>query len=47
MDIYDKGISHEKREALELAEASRESQWNYLKLQITTKGNIANNPILW
>jgi len=29
MDIYDKGISREKREALELAEASRESQWNY------------------
>ncbi len=29
MDIYDKGISREKREALELAEASRESQWSY------------------
>ena len=29
MDIYDKGISPEKRESLELAEASREKEWNY------------------
>ena len=29
MDIYDKGISSEKRESLELAEASREKEWNY------------------
>lgn len=29
MDMFDKGISREKREALELAEASRESQWSY------------------
>ena len=29
MDMYQKGISREKRESLELAEASRESEWNY------------------
>lgn len=29
MDMYDKHIGQEKREALELAEASRESEWNY------------------
>lgn len=29
MDIYDKKISREKRESLELAEASRESEWSY------------------
>src|SRR3989338_7044891 len=29
MDMYGKGLSQEKKEALELAEASRESEWNY------------------
>lgn len=29
MDIYHKNMSHEKRESLELAEASREAEWNY------------------
>jgi len=29
MDMYHKSISHEKRESLELAEGSRESEWNY------------------
>lgn len=29
MDMYDKNISHEKRESLELAEGSREREWNY------------------
>jgi len=29
MDMFDKGISQEKRESLELAEASRECQWCY------------------
>ncbi len=29
MDMYDKSISHEKRESLELAEGSRESEWDY------------------
>ena len=29
MDIYHKGMGHEKRESLEMAEASRESEWNY------------------
>ena len=29
MDMYGKGISQEKRESLELAEASRESEWDY------------------
>lgn len=29
MDIFDKGLGHEKRASLELAEASRESEWNY------------------
>src|SRR3989338_472798 len=29
MDMYGKGISQEKRESLELAEASRENEWDY------------------
>ena len=29
MQMYDKGISKEKRESLELAEASRQAEWNY------------------
>ncbi|MBI4396599.1 MAG: acyl-CoA dehydrogenase family protein [Elusimicrobia bacterium] len=29
MDMYQKGISQEKRDSLELAEASREAEWNY------------------
>lgn len=29
MDIYHKSISHEKRESLELAEASRQKEWEY------------------
>jgi len=29
MEMYHKDISHEKRESLELAEASRESEWFY------------------
>ena len=29
MEMYDKSISHEKRESLELAEGSRESEWDY------------------
>jgi alkylation response protein AidB-like acyl-CoA dehydrogenase len=29
MDMFDKDMSREKRDALELAEASRESQWSY------------------
>ncbi len=29
MDIMQKGMSHEKRESMELAEASRQSEWNY------------------
>src|SRR3989338_7776097 len=29
MDMYGKGISQEKRESLELAEGSRESEWDY------------------
>lgn len=29
MDVFDKGMSKEKRESLELAESSRESEWYY------------------
>jgi len=29
MDLFQKGMSHEKRESLELAEASRQSEWQY------------------
>ncbi len=29
MEMYGKGISHEKRESLELAEASRQKEWEY------------------
>src|SRR3989338_7175579 len=29
MDMFDKNIGQEKKESLELAEASREQEWNY------------------